>query len=152
MVISVCAIHFFIHISARVQNGTIYWRLCQPGWGFEHGLRRRPICFSGRGQLPVKSEGTKPGASEFTINIERTGPVCERSGQEEHWTRRGADGNKAEANIPGRHYISTIQCYVMKLVLAEPPPEMVGFISARYHSPAPQASLRGSLRIPSSIS
>lgn len=52
----------------------------------KHGAR------SGRGQLPARNEMTKPGASSFINNLERTGPVCEWSGMEEHRTVGGADG------------------------------------------------------------
>ncbi len=54
----------------------------------KHGAR------SGREQLPVRNEVTKPGASSFIVNLERTGPVCERNGMEEHRTRGGANGMK----------------------------------------------------------
>jgi len=41
---------------------------------------------SGKEQLPARSETPKPGASPSTIHLGRTGPVCERSGMEEHRT------------------------------------------------------------------
>lgn len=46
----------------------------------KHGAR------SGKEQLPVRNEMTNPGALSFIVNVERTGPVCERSGMEEHRT------------------------------------------------------------------
>jgi len=54
----------------------------------KHGAR------SGREQLPARSETKERGASSFMVDLERTGPVCERSGMEEHRTRGGADGMK----------------------------------------------------------
>ncbi len=47
----------------------------------EHGVR------SGKEQLPVRTEMTKPGASSFIVILDRTGPVCERSETEEHRTK-----------------------------------------------------------------
>jgi hypothetical protein len=61
------------------------------GWITQNDIKVR---VAGKEQLPVRNEVTKPGASSFIVNLERTGPVCERNGMEEHRTRGGANGMK----------------------------------------------------------
>ena len=58
----------------------------------KHGAR------SGREQLPVRNEMTKPGASSFIVILERTGPVCERSGMERRRTFRAFNSSLAHSN------------------------------------------------------
>ncbi|HOB59608.1 MAG TPA: hypothetical protein PKZ57_00210 [Methanoregulaceae archaeon] len=62
--------------------------------GHSHKHDAKHCARSGREQLPVGNEMTKPGASSFMVNLERTGPVCERNGKEEHRTKGGANGMK----------------------------------------------------------
>jgi len=56
----------------------------------------------------VRSAMTKPGASSFMVNLERTGPVCEQNGMEEHRTTGGADGMKRRRTFRA---VIAISCY-----------------------------------------
>lgn len=76
------------------QRVVVRSRVTERQWRTEHSDEHaaKQGVRSGREQLPVRNEMTKLGASSFMVNLERTGPVCERNEMEEHRTRGGADG------------------------------------------------------------